>query len=102
MLCHLYFSDYSSSLSPRFGRLRADFVQAAGMSNLSLYFAYSGRLFSFNEPYLMDVSFQLSPVNFPAESYSLPSLGIELTLCGYRSIPTPLSTVPCVLEDICA
>ena len=30
----------------------------------------------------MDVSYQLSPVNFPSESSPLPSPGIELTLIG--------------------
>ena len=31
----------------------------------------------------MDVSYQLSPVNFPSECFPLPSPGIELTLFGY-------------------
>ena len=31
----------------------------------------------------MDVSYQLSPVNFHSESFLLPSPGIELTLFGY-------------------
>ena len=31
----------------------------------------------------MDVSYQLSLVNFPSESSPLPSPGIELTLFGY-------------------
>ena len=31
----------------------------------------------------MDVSYQLSPVNFTPESSPLPSPGIELTLFGY-------------------
>ena len=39
-----------------------------GMLNLALYFAHRGRLFEFHKPYLMDVSYQLSPVNFPSES----------------------------------
>ena len=30
-----------------------------------------------------DVSYQLSPINFPSESSPLPSLGIELALFGY-------------------
>ena len=33
----------------------------------------------------MDVSYQLSPVNFPSESSPLPSLGIEFTLIGYAN-----------------
>ena len=40
----------------------------------------------------MDVSYQLSPVNFLSESSPLPSPGIELTLFVYV-------TVLCVLED---
>ena len=62
--------------------------------------AYWGRLFLFHQPCLMDVSYQLSPVNFHFESSRLPSPGIELTLFGYVT-GSPLSTVPCVLEDIC-
>ena len=42
------------------------------MSNLALYFAHQGRLFKFHEPCLIDVSHQLSLVNFPSESSSLP------------------------------
>ena len=49
----------------------------------TLYFAYRDRLFSFHEPCLMDVSYQLSPVYFPPESSSLPSPGIEFILFGY-------------------
>ena len=60
-------------------------LQVVGMSNLTLYFAYRGRLFLFQEPSLMDVSYQLSPVHFHSESSPLPSPGIELILFRYVS-----------------
>ena len=59
------------------------FFRWVEMLNLTLYFVYWGRLFQFHEPCFTDVSYQLSPVNFPSESSSMPSPGIELTLFGY-------------------
>ena len=63
--------------------VRFGLLQVVGMSNLTLYFAYQGRLFYVHEPCFMDVSYQLSPVNFHSESSPLPSPGIELALFGY-------------------
>ena len=63
--------------------VRIGLLQLVGMSNLTFYFAYWSRLFKFHEPFWMDVSYQLSPVNFPSESSPLPSPGVELTLFGY-------------------
>ena len=79
---YLHFWDYC----PHFCRhvyhsiltvVRSGLLQVVGMSNLIIYFGYRGWLFKFH-----DVSYQLSPVNFPSESSPLPSPGIELTsLC---------------------
>ena len=75
----------SSSLSPcllqRFGR--CTLRPSSGGWNVELYFAYRDRLFLFPGPCLMDVSYQLSPVNFPSDGSPLPSPDIELTLFGY-------------------
>ena len=69
---HVY---HKVSVVVRFGLL-----QLVGMSSLTLYFAYRGRLLV---PQTMFNGCQLSPVNFPAESSPLLSSGIELTLFGY-------------------
>ena len=37
--------------------VRSGLLQVVGMSNLTLYFAYRGRLFLFHEPCLIDVSY---------------------------------------------
>ena len=68
-----YFSDYCPHLFRHVYHnvsavIRSCFLQVVGMLKLTLYFAYAGRLFQFHEPCLMDVSYQLSPVNFPSES----------------------------------
>ena len=47
----------------------------------------------------MDVSYQLSPVNFPSESSPLPSQGIELHCAmglGFE-LPTPVIELHCVM-----
>ena len=85
---YLHFSDYCPYLCRHVYHnvsvvVRSGLLQVVGMSNLTLYFAYQGRLFEFHEPCLMDVSYQLSPVNFPSVSSPLPPPGIELTLFGY-------------------
>ena len=81
---YLHFSDYYPHLYHHVYHntsavVHSGLLQVVELSNLTLYFAYWGRLFLFLEPCLMDVSNQLSPVNFPFESSS----GIELTLFGY-------------------
>ena len=85
---HLYFSDYCPRLCRHVPHnvsavVRSGLLQVVRMPNLTLYFAHWSRLFKFHEPCLMDVSYQLSPVNFPSESSPLPAPGIELTLFGY-------------------
>ncbi len=81
---YLHFSKYCPYICPHVYHkasvvVRSGHLQVVGMSSLTLYFAY--------EPCLMDVSYQLSPVNFPSESSPLPSLGIELTLfCVYLTL----------------
>ena len=65
---YLHFSDYCSHLCCHVYHkvsavVRSGLLQVIGMSNLALYFAHRGRLFQFHEPCLMDVSYQLSPVN---------------------------------------
>ena len=64
---HLYFSDYCPHLCHHVYHnvsavVRSGLLQVVGMSNLTLYFAYRGRLFKFLELCVMDVSYQLSPV----------------------------------------
>ena len=49
-----------------------------------------------NEDKCLDVSYQLSPVNFPSESSPLSSPGYWTHTFGYVSGST---TVPCVPED---
>ena len=73
----------SPYLSQSFGRCTLRPSLRGRNIELNPFFAYRGRLFSFHEPCLMDVIFQLSPVNFPTESSPLPSPGIELILFGY-------------------
>ena len=85
---YLHFSDYCPHLCRHVHHnvsavIRTGLLQVVGMSNLALYFAHRGRLFKFLEPCFMDVSYQLSLVNFPSESFPLPSPGIELTVFGY-------------------
>ena len=85
---YLHFSDYCPHLCHHVYQMfhplyTLYLLQVVGMSNLTLYFTYQGRLFYFHEPCLMDVSYQLSPVNFSSESSQLPSPGIEPTLFGY-------------------
>ena len=48
-----------------------ELLQAVGTSNLTLYFAYQGRLSYFHEPCLMDVSYQLSPVYMYKNGFSI-------------------------------
>ncbi len=84
-LHYFHFSDYCHHLCRHVydnvsAGVRSGLVQEVVMLNLALYFPYRGRLFQFYEPCLMDVSYQLSPVNFPSESSPLPSPGIVLTL----------------------
>ena len=60
--------------------VRSGLLQVVGMSNLVLYFAQRGRLFLFHVLCLMDVSYQLSPVNFPSEcSHTLLGISLDLT-----------------------
>ena len=84
-LHYLHFSDYCTHLCRYvYHNISAvvcsGFLHVVWKSNLAIYFAHQGRLFKFYEPCLMDVSYQLSPVNFPSECSPLPSPGIELTL----------------------
>ena len=85
---YLHFSDYCPHLCRYVYHdvstvVCSGLLQVIGMSNLTLYFVYRGRLFLFHELCFMDASYQLSPVNFLSESSLLPSPGIELTLFGY-------------------
>ena len=61
---YLHFSDYCPHLCRHVyynvsAVLRSCLLQVVGMSNVTLYFAYQGRLFKFHEPCLMDVSYLL-------------------------------------------
>ena len=67
---YLHFSDYYPHLCRHVYHnvsavVHSGLLQMVGMSNLALYFAHMDRLFKFHEPCFMDVSYQLSPVNFP-------------------------------------
>ena len=50
-------------MSSHLGRCTLRPSQVVEISNLTLYFAYRGRLFLFHERCLMDINNQLSPVN---------------------------------------
>ena len=85
---YLYFSDYCPHVCRHVYHrvsaiIRTSLLQVVGMSNLAFYFTHRGRLFQFHEPYLMDVSYLLYPVNFPSESSPLPIAGIDFTFLGY-------------------
>ena len=81
---YLHFSDYCPHLCRHVycnasAVVRSGLLQVVRLSNLTLYFAHWGRLFLLHKPCLMDVTYQLSSVNFPSVSSPLHSPGIELT-----------------------
>ena len=64
MRYYLHFSNYCPHLCWHVYHnvsaiVRSGLLQVVGISNLTLYFAYRGRLFLFHKPCLMDVSYLL-------------------------------------------
>ena len=82
-----FFRLLSSSLSPclsqRFSRCTLRPSSGGWNVELNLLFRLAGQTVLVPEPCLMDVSYQLSLVDFPSESSPLPSPGIELSHFGY-------------------
>ena len=73
----------SPCLSQNFGRCTLRPSSGGWSVELNPLFRLLGCLFLFYEPCLMDISYQLSSVNFPTENSPLISPGIEFTLFGY-------------------